>query len=96
MDRSQLRQMIITYFSLEDFKDLCFELGTYGVSYDALAGDGLPPKARELILLCERAGIQPALIAACRRLRGATSLPVRATPPCAIGCARGVARALQR
>lgn len=69
MDRSQLRQMIITYFSLEDFKDLCFELGTYGVSYDALAGDGLPPKARELILLCERAGIQPALIAACRRLR---------------------------
>ena len=44
MDRSQLRQMIITYFSLEDFKDLCFELGTYGVSYDALAGDGLPPK----------------------------------------------------
>ena len=39
MDRSQLRQMIITYFSLEDFKDLCFELGTYGVSYDALPGD---------------------------------------------------------
>ena len=69
MDRSQLRQMIITYFSLEDFKDLCFELGTYGVSYDALPGDGLPPKARELILLSERAGIQPALITACRRLR---------------------------
>lgn len=69
MDRSQLRQMIITYFSLEEFKDLCFELGSYGVSYDALPGDGLPPKTRELILLCERAGIQPALIEACRRLR---------------------------
>ncbi len=69
MDRSQLRQLIITYFSLEDFKDLCFELGTYGVSYDALPGDGLPPKARELILLCERAGIQTQLIAACRKLR---------------------------
>ena len=69
MDRLRLRQMMVTYFSLEDFKDLCFALEQYGVAYDSLPGDGLPPKARELILLCDRAGLQSQLLAACQALR---------------------------
>src|SRR3954471_12257045 len=69
IDRVQFRNLLITHFNLEEFKDLCFELSSLGVSYEELAGDGLGAKARELILFCERANITPALIAACRQMR---------------------------
>lgn len=84
MDRIRLRQLLISHVSLEEFKDLCFELGGYGVLYDALPGDGLGAKARELILLCERGGFIPALLDACRRLRPNVAWdeePLPAPPP---------------
>jgi hypothetical protein len=69
MDRTLFRQLLITHFNIEEFKDLCFDLDSVGVAYDNLAGEGLGAKARELILFCERANLTPLLLEACRKAR---------------------------
>lgn len=52
------RDEIVNRFSLSEFKDLCIGLG---VDFDALGGEGLNDKARELILFYKRRGLLKAL-----------------------------------
>jgi hypothetical protein len=49
----ELRSFIVEHYSLEEFRTLCFDLG---VRYDALVGEGIDAKARELILYLWRQG----------------------------------------
>lgn len=59
-------------FNLEELRTLCFELG---INYDALGGEGLPGKARELLLHAARQKQLPQLVAALRQARPAIAWP---------------------
>jgi len=48
---SLLRQLLVDHFSLDELKTLCQDLG---ISFDALPGEGLEGKARELIGYLDR------------------------------------------
>jgi nucleoside phosphorylase len=48
---SQLHQLLVARFDLEEFRTLCFKLG---VDYDDLRGEGRSAKARELVQLMQR------------------------------------------
>jgi hypothetical protein len=65
-DLVRLRQILATYFSEGELRDLCFELG---INYDALAGQGTGAKARELVEYCERRGDTARLEQECRKER---------------------------
>lgn len=62
----QLKDMISQVFNLDEFQDLCMQLG---VSYDSLSGTNLNGKARELVNYFQRRQELPKLIAACVLLR---------------------------
>ncbi len=48
----QLRHILLTRLSLDEFRTLCFELG---VNYDHLGGESMPGRVRELLrYLCQR------------------------------------------
>jgi hypothetical protein len=66
MDMLSLRDIIVTYFSDSELRDLCFDLG---IDYESLPGEGKAAKARELVSYCQRHGRLAELEAACRRLR---------------------------
>jgi hypothetical protein len=50
-ERTELLHLLITYFSLEELRTLCFEMM---VDYDSLGGEGKLSKARELLMHLER------------------------------------------
>lgn len=67
-----MRDCIVEHFSLSEFKTLCFDLG---VNVDTLEGESLPELARELVLLLNRVGRCPELVAYCQRLRPNAAMP---------------------
>ena len=60
------REAISKYFSLEDFRTLCFDLQ---IDYDSLRGEGKDAKVRELIITCEQKALTLALLAALIKAR---------------------------
>jgi len=65
-ERVRLRNVLNTYFSLEELKSLCFDLG---IDYDALPGDSKIAKAMELVGYFERRGGRWSLIDRLKELR---------------------------
>ncbi len=59
-------RILCDHFSLDEFKNLCFELG---VRYDHLRGEALPSKARELLFHCQRHDKMQAFLALIRQQR---------------------------
>ena len=66
VDRIWLRDLLATRFNLDELRSLCFDLN---ISYENLAGDTRPAKARELVAYCERHGRTDDLVAALRQQR---------------------------
>jgi hypothetical protein len=66
IERGKLRQVLVTYLSGSELRDLCFDLK---IDYEALSGENKSDKARELIAHCERHGRYTELIEICYRLR---------------------------
>lgn len=64
--RNTLRQILWDHFNLTEIRDLCFELD---IDFENLSGSSKPDKIRELILYCERHGLNDKLIQTCLRLR---------------------------
>lgn len=64
--RILLHHNLAKYFSVEELRDLSFDLG---VEYDSLPGEGKEAKTRELVDYLERRGRIPDLVEAGRRLR---------------------------
>jgi serine/threonine protein kinase len=64
--RAELRHKLDCYFSEEELRNLCFDLG---IDYEALPAQGKSGKARELIAELERKRRLDALVALCRQLR---------------------------
>jgi uncharacterized protein YggL (DUF469 family) len=62
----QWHRILCDHFSLDEFQNLCFELG---VRYDHLRGEALPGKAKELLFHCQRHNRMEALLAAIRQQR---------------------------
>jgi hypothetical protein len=50
---ARLRKLITNYYSRDELRTLCFDLG---VRYDELPGDSLSGQVRELLLLSARRG----------------------------------------
>ena len=61
-----LRHNLLTHFSEDELRTLCFDLG---VDFEALSGENKDGKVRELVAFLERRGRIPELIATCRELR---------------------------
>ncbi len=59
-------------FNLEELRTLCFDLN---IHYDALGGEGLIGKARELLNYAARHDMLPQLMAALRQARPAVAWP---------------------
>jgi hypothetical protein len=57
----RLAQVLRTHFSLDELRELCFEIG---VEYEDLPAQTRTGKARELALRADALGLRPALIAA--------------------------------
>lgn len=66
MNVSQLRDQIADSFSINELKNLCFDLE---IEYENLPGDTRLDVARELISYCNRRNILPALVQNCQKLR---------------------------
>jgi hypothetical protein len=66
MSWDRLRQRIDAYFSLEEIKTLCFDLG---IDYESIGGEGKSGKIREIISLCRRTHRVPELISYLANLR---------------------------
>lgn len=71
-ERSQLRQLLVQNFNVDEFRTLCFDLG---IDYDDLPGETLGAKARELLLYCERHDLVNQLLEICRQERVNISWP---------------------
>lgn len=66
-DPTSVRRVLVENYSLEELRDLCFDLR---VDYDSLPGEGKSAKARELVgYFQRRSGLGP-LVAAIRAGRG--------------------------
>lgn len=61
-----MRDCITNHFDLSEFKSLCFDMG---INYDNLDGDSLEDKAREFVLLMNRLGRCPEIVAYCQKKR---------------------------
>ena len=66
MDLPTLRDILVTYFSDSELRDLCLDLG---IDYESLPGEGKAAKARELVAYCQRHGRLTELETTCRRSR---------------------------
>lgn len=75
---SQIAQLIIKHFNLDEFKDLCLRLK---VDYHHLAGDALPGRIQELVLLMERQGRIDELLYHCSYLRPNATWPITLVSP---------------
>lgn len=51
---NQIREIFVAYFSDNDLRDVCFELG---IDYEILPGDNKGAKARELVVTSHRGGL---------------------------------------
>ena len=65
-----LRQSLVDYFSDEELRSLCFDLG---IDYENLPAQAKAGKARELVVELERAGRVSELVEICSRLRPSVS-----------------------
>lgn len=74
---SQIAQLTTKHFNLAEFKDLCLRLG---VDYEHLAGDTLPGRIQELVLLMERQGRTDDLLFYCTALRPNAPWPAAIVP----------------
>lgn len=74
---NSLYQLIRQRFNEEELRDLCLDLG---VDYEDLPALGKAGKARELVILFERNGRIPQLIAACRQARAGLAWPDASRP----------------
>lgn len=63
---SQLHQKLIRYFSHDELRTICFNLG---MDYEDVAGESRNHTARELLRYLERRGLIPKLIDLCRESR---------------------------
>lgn len=63
---SQLHENLLRYFSLDQLRTLCFDIG---VDFDELTGDGKSGKARELVVFLDRHGRLHDLNNRCAELR---------------------------
>ncbi len=66
MELPSLRDILVTYFSDSELRDVCFDLA---IDYESLPGEGKAAKARELVAYCQRHDRLDELEATCRRLR---------------------------
>lgn len=64
--QTQLRDLLLEYFSLPELQNLAFELG---IDLDDVRGDDRPTKARELVSRQGREGKLHKLVALCRQKR---------------------------
>ncbi len=69
---TQIRDLILSSFNLEDFRNLCADLG---VLYDDLPGEGLSARIRELILRLDREQRLDDLLNFCAYLRPKLTWP---------------------
>ena len=65
---SRLRENLERFFSVEELRTLCFDLG---VDFESVGGESKAGKTRELVAYSHRRGNLPELIAAARRARPA-------------------------
>ncbi len=65
-EAQRLREQITEYFNLDEFQNLCWDLG---IPYEELGEGGLSAKARELLGVCWRNGRMPDLLNYCRKKR---------------------------
>jgi formylglycine-generating enzyme required for sulfatase activity len=72
IDRLRLLEAISQFYSQEELRTLCFELG---VDYDDLPAQGKVNRARELIQQCERTYRLAALIEVCQQQRPLVNWP---------------------
>lgn len=77
MERTQLRQILISFFAESELEDLCFDLG---VDYEILGGEGKGGKARELIEYMERIGRYDELVNQARERRPNAPWPDNTSP----------------
>lgn len=63
---THLKDSLIDLFSIEELKELCFEMG---IDYEAFQTDAKPTFARELILFAKRRNKLATLVALCERER---------------------------
>lgn len=63
---AELRDQMAQCFSLSELRNLCFDLG---VNYDAIPGETIQDKSRELIGYCNRRGNLQNLSNRCKELR---------------------------
>lgn len=66
--REQLRKQMLALFSIEDLKDICFDLD---IEYEKFEANGKGGMIRELIIFCLRTGQIDTLIEKCKKLRPA-------------------------
>lgn len=66
IDPIWLRRRLVDYYSLEDIRTLCFDLG---VDFDSLPGEGKDGKARELVIYCRNRAMIDTLVENARRAR---------------------------
>jgi hypothetical protein len=62
----ELWRAIVTYFNLEELRNVCFQLS---IDYESLGGETKEAKARELVSYCNRHGRISDLLDICRRQR---------------------------
>lgn len=66
VDPVRLQGQLVEFFSLEDLRNLCFELG---IDFDDLSGEGKKGKARELVIYCRNRAMTDRLIEKARQAR---------------------------
>lgn len=76
-DAAALRDLLVTYFSEPELKDLCQDLG---IDYEGLPAQGKADKARELVAYAQRHQTMGALLARCRELRSQVGWPQTEQP----------------
>lgn len=69
---TNLHRLLDQYFSLEEIRTLCFDLG---VDYDSVRGEGKSARIRELILVLGRHGRLPELITLAQQQRRHVNWP---------------------
>ncbi len=75
VDRGQLWNILVEYFTDDELETLCFQLD---IDYDGLGGAGKMGRARELIRYCENRNRLPDLVNAIRTARPSVPLPITA------------------
>lgn len=66
MNQATLQQLLNNHFTLNDLRNICFQLG---IDYENLAGEIKVDKARELVLFCKQIDRLNELITTCVALR---------------------------